>query len=153
MISTAPAASKWRVACPALLSRTTVRVRLTTPAPTGTLTKKIHSQPSHLVSTPPISTPTAAPLPPIAPQMPSALFRSAPSSKVVETIESAEGERIPAPSPWTARAAISIPSEVERPQVSDASVKRTTPPMKMRRRPSRSAARPPRSRNPPKVSA
>ena len=31
-------------------------------------------------------------------------------------IDSAAGERIAAPSPWTARAAISIPSEVESPQ-------------------------------------
>ena len=95
--------------------------------PTGTLTKKIHSQPSHLVRMPPISTPTAAPLPPIAPQIPSALFRSEPSSNVVEMIESAAGERIAAPRPCTARAAISIPSEFERPQASEAAVNSATP--------------------------
>ena len=48
---------------------------------------------------PPASTPTAAPLPPIAPQIPSALFRSAPSSNVVVMIESAAGEMIAAPKP------------------------------------------------------
>ncbi len=121
--------------------------------PTGMLTKKIHSHPSHFVSTPPISTPTAAPLPPIAPQIPSALFRSEPSSNVVEMIESAAGERIAAPRPCTARAAISIPSELDRPQASEAAVNSATPTMNTRRRPSRSAARPPSSRKPPKVSA
>ena len=70
-----------------------------TTAPTGTFTKKIHSQPAYFVSTPPSSTPTAAPLPPSAPQIPSALLRSAPSVNVVETIESAAGEMIAPPSP------------------------------------------------------
>jgi len=68
-------------------------------------------------------------------------------------IERAEGERIAAPSPCTARAAISCPSEFERPQASEASVNSTTPNMKIRLRPSRSAARPPRSRKPPNVRA
>ena len=68
--------------------------------PTGMLMKKIHSQPAYLVSTPPRSTPTAAPEPPMAPQTPSALFRSAPSSNVVVMIESAAGEMIAAPKPW-----------------------------------------------------
>ena len=73
------------------------------------LTKKIHSQPRYFVRTPPASTPTAAPEPPTAPQTPSALFRSAPSVNVVETIERPAGETIAAPRPWTARAAISTP--------------------------------------------
>ncbi len=153
VISTAPAASKWRVAAWTRLSRTTLLVSRTTAAPTGTLTKKIHSQPSHFVSTPPIRTPTAAPLPPIAPQTPSALLRSEPSSNVVVMIDSADGERIAAPSPCTARAAISCPSEFERPQASEASVNSATPNMKTRRRPRMSAVRPPRSRKPPNVSA
>ena len=58
---------------------------------------------------PPSKTPAAAPEPATPPQIPSALLRSAPSWKVVVTIESAAGERIAAPSPWTARAAISCP--------------------------------------------
>ena len=58
------------------LSRTNRGASASAIAPTGTLTKKIHSQPRYLVSTPPASTPTAAPEPPIAPQMPSALLRS-----------------------------------------------------------------------------
>ena len=62
--------------------------------------------------TPPSSTPAAPPEPATAPQIPSALLRSAPSLKVVATIESAAGERIAAPRPWTARAAISWPELV-----------------------------------------
>jgi hypothetical protein len=81
------------------------------------------------------------------------LFRSDPSWNVVEMIERAAGERIAAPSPCTARAAISVPSEFERPQASEARVNSATPTMNTRRRPSRSATRPPRSRKPPKVSA
>jgi hypothetical protein len=100
---------------------------------------------------PPNSTPAAAPLPPIAPQIPSALLRSAPSSKVVMMIASVAGEMIAAPSPCTARAAIRTPIEPESPQASDATEKSATPNMNTRRRPSRSAARPPSSRKPPKV--
>ena len=120
-----------------------------TSAPTGTLTKKIHSQPRYFVSTPPASTPTAAPLPPSAPQIPSALFRSGPSSKLVITIDRAAGEMIAPPSPCTARDAISIPSDCASPHASEASVNSATPTMNTRRRPSKSAARPPSSRKPP----
>ena len=76
---------------------------------------------------PPNSTPAAAPLPPIAPQIPSALFRSAPSSKVVMMIASVAGEMIAAPSPCTARAAISTPIEPASPQASDATENSATP--------------------------
>ena len=100
---------------------------------------------------PPISTPAAAPLPPTAPQAPSALFRSLPSVKVTEMIESAAGVTIAAPSPWTPRATISIPDDVASPQTSEAAPKSASPIMNMMRRPIRSAARPPRSRKPPYV--
>ena len=102
--------------------------------------------------TPPISTPAAAPLPPTAPQAPSALFRSAPSVKVTEMIESAAGVTIAAPKPCTPRAAISIPDDVESPQTSEAAPKIASPVMKTMRRPIRSAARPPSRRKPPYVS-
>ena len=132
-----------------MLSRTNLGASRKAPTPTGTFTKKIHSQPRYLVRIPPASTPTAAPEPPIAPQIPSALFRSAPSSKVVVTIESAAGEMIAAPMPWTALDAIRIPDDQARPQKNEATVKTTTPTRKTRRRPSRSAARPPSSNRPP----
>ena len=74
--------------------------------------------------------------------MPSALFRSAPSSKVVVTIESAAGEMIAAPTPWTARDAIRTSALSARPQASEASVKRMRPTTKISRRPRRSASSP-----------
>src|SRR5436190_1651639 len=133
------------------LSRTSGRVNARTAAPTGTLTKKIHSHPAYFVRIPPKSTPAAAPLPPIAPQMPSALLRSEPSPNVVVMIASVAGEMIAAPRPWTARAAISTPIEFARPHAREAAEKTAIPIMNMRLRPSRSPARPPSSRKPPKA--
>ncbi len=95
----------------------------------------------------------AAPLPPIAPQTPSALFRSAPSGKAVLTIESAEGAMIAPPTPWIPRITIRVVSDSAKPHPSEAAVKTTTPATKTIRLPSRSAARPPSSRKPPKVIA
>ena len=97
--------------------------------------------------------PAAAPNPPTAPQTPSAMLRSRPSWNVVERIESAAGVMIAAPSPWKARAVMSDASDQARPAKSEARVKTTRPPRKIRLRPRRSAERPPRSRNPPKKSA
>ena len=65
----------------------------------------------------------------------------------------AAGEMIAAPSPWMARAPMSTFSDHARPHRKEAIVKTATPTRKTRRRPSRSAARPPSSRNPPKVIA
>src|SRR5439155_26370451 len=112
---------------------------------------KIHSQPAYFVRMPPKSTPAAAPLPPIAPQIPTALFRSDPSSNVVMMIASVAGDTIAAPIPCTVRAPIRKPIEVARPQKSDAIENSAIPIMNIRRRPSRSAARPPSSRRPPNV--
>jgi hypothetical protein len=107
------------------------------------LMKKIHSQPGPSTSGPPISHAAVAPIPPSAPQIPSALVRSEPSVKVVAMIESAVGVMIAAPIPCTTRAARSAAGDQASPHTSDAAVKRRTPVMKRRRRPSRSAARPP----------
>src|SRR4051812_31279472 len=88
----------------------------------------------------------------MAPHQASALLRSAPSAKVVVRIDSVAGATTAPPRPWTARAPISMPCEVDSPPSSDAPAKSSSPAMKTRRRPSRSAARPPRSRKPAKVS-
>jgi len=72
--------------------------------------------------------------------------------KVVVMIESAAGEMMAAPRPWTARAAISCASLPDRPPASEARPNRINPLMNIRRRPRRSASRPPSSRKPPKVS-
>jgi hypothetical protein len=89
-----------------------------------------------------ISQAVVAPIPPSAPQIPSALLRSKPSSKVVVMIESALAVVIAAPIPWKPRAPIKAVSDQASPQSSEARVKTATPTMKTRRRPSRSAARP-----------
>ena len=68
-------------------------------------------------------------------------------------IESAVGVMIAAPIPWNARAPIRASSDQASPQRSDANVKKTMPTMNTRRRPRRSAARPPSSSRPAKVSA
>ena len=121
--------------------------------PTGTLTKKIHCQPKYSVSTPPRSTPTAAPLPATAPQMPNALFRSAPPCrKAALMIESVAGETIAPPSPCSARNAISHAPLCAKPHISEPNVNSAIPAMKTFRRPSTSAARPPRRRKPPNAS-
>ena len=85
--------------------------------------------------------------------MPRALLRSAPSSNVVITIESADGVITAAPTPCTARDAMSTPSDQASPQKSEAIEKMTTPMMKTRRRPYRSARRPASRRKPPYVIA
>jgi hypothetical protein len=71
---------------------------------------------------------------------------------ITVTSERAAGESSAAPRPWTARAAISMPGEVARPPTSEATANSTSPYVNIRRRPSRSAIRPPRSRKPPKNS-
>ena len=114
--------------------------------------KKIHGQESVWVSAPPSTSPTALPPIAIAAQIPSAFARSAPSLKVVEMIASAAGEMNAAPRPCSERAPISIPWLPESPSSRDAAVKTTRPPRKSRFRPSRSPARPPSSRKPPKTS-
>src|SRR6476620_3072061 len=100
---------------------------------------------------PPNSTPAAAPPPPIAPQIPSALLRSTPSSTVVVMIDSVAGDTRAAPTPCTVRAAIITALKPASPHTSDGAVKTPAPVMKISLRPSRSAQRPPSSRKPPKV--
>ena len=112
----------------------------------------MYCQPRYRVSRPPASTPIVAPKAPIAPQMPNALLRSAPSGNMFITIESAAGSVIAAPSPWIPRMTIRKVSELARPHAREARVKTAMPTRRRRRRPSRSAARPPRRRKPPKVS-
>ena len=70
---------------------------------------------AYSVRMPPSRTPMAAPEPAIAPRMPSALFRSAPSRKVTSVIEKTDGERIAPAAPWRRRIAISIPEETREP--------------------------------------
>ena len=107
-------------------------------AATGTLTKKIHSQPSESTSTPPATTPSVPPMPARAPQTPSAMLRSRPAGNVTVSSASAAGESSAAPMPWIARTAISVSEEPAKPPASEAAANSPRPTMKSRRRPSRS---------------
>src|SRR5439155_18101674 len=100
------------------LSRIGARTKAVTP--TGTLTKKIHDQLRAEVRIPLSNTPAAAPKPPTAPQTPRAMFRSRPSMKVVERMDSAAGVMTAAPRPWRARAEISDASDQASPARSEA---------------------------------
>jgi hypothetical protein len=71
------------------------------------------------------STPTAAPAPAIAAQVPSARVRWG-LWKVVVMIASADGDSSAAPMPWPARAATRIAPPWARPEISDATVNRHT---------------------------
>ena len=103
------------------------------------------------MSTPPSSTPAAPPAPPIAPQMPTARLRAGPSANVVVRIDSEAGATIAPPRPCAARAAISRTLLSASPPASEASANSVSPKTNTRRRPSRSAARPPSSRKPANV--
>ena len=67
-------------------------------------------------------------------------------------IESAAGERIAAPRPWPARDAKSVAALPAIAEANEEAVKTPRPVRNMRRRPRRSAARPPNSRRLPKIS-
>src|SRR5438094_5580527 len=72
----------------------------------------MYCHPAYRVSSPPTTSPTVAPLAASAPQIPSALLRSAPSSNMFITIDSDADSITAAPIPCTARAPIRNPSPV-----------------------------------------
>ena len=84
--------------------------------------------------------------------MPSARARSRGSVKVVVRMVSVAGASIAAPRPCTARAITSASAPGARPHTRLASVNSVSPQTNTRRRPYRSAARPPSSRKPAKIS-
>ena len=126
--------------------------RITTAMPIGMLTRKIQCQSSVSVRMPPSSTPIEPPPEATKPNTPIAFARSAGSVKRVIISESATADATAPPTPCTARAAMSRPWEVARPQHSDATVNSVIPARNSRRWPYRSPRRPPRSRKPPNVS-
>src|SRR5215813_11294835 len=63
----------------------------------------MYCQPAYRTSRPPASRPMVAPVAAMPPQMPSALFRSAPSANIFITMDSAAGSSTAAPRPWTPR--------------------------------------------------
>src|SRR5262245_50077411 len=95
---------------------------------------------------PPMGGPAAADMAEKPAQVPIARPRSS-SSNAAPMIASEHGIKSAAPTPCTARAASSCAALAARPHHSDAAAKIAVPMMKTRRRPSRSPAAPPISRN------
>lgn len=91
----------------------------------------------------------AKPLAEAALNQPSALFRSGPGAVPVVIRDSTAGPMKAAPTPWSARMATSRPGLVARPPIREARPKRARPGTSIRRRPSWSLSRPPRSSRPP----
>jgi hypothetical protein len=109
--------------------------------PIGTLTKKIHSQPSVSVIAPPISGPTATDAPIVAPQTPKATPRSRPM-KAPASSASEVANIIAPPTPCRPRATFRKVDVVASPHRNDAAVKTARPTMKTSLRPRRSATEP-----------
>ena len=110
--------------------------------PIGTLIQKIARQPIVWVSAPPTMGPRAIDSPTTAPHMPMARARSRGSVNTLVMIDIATGLSIDPPTACTARAATSQPRPGARLHSSEPTVKVSSPTMKTRRRPSRSAVEP-----------
>ena len=151
MISSAPRTSSRRatLAAPALAGPSTAGDRAAAIRPTGTLTRNTARQLVSCTSTPPRTWPATKPTEETAPYRPMARVRSGPSGKLVVMRDSAAGATIAAPAPCTTRAAISSTGSCASPPARLARENAIRPATNMRRRPSRSAARPPRMRRPP----
>ena len=119
--------------------------------PIGMLMNRIQRQESSSVRTPPRRAPAAPPAPATALHMPIARARACGSRKVVVRIVKVAGDKIAPPRPWAARAEISIAWFWAKPPRRLARVNTVSPTRKIRRRPNRSARRPPRRRKPAKV--
>ncbi len=101
---------------------------------------------------PPRSAPADAPAEDTALQAPSAQARAGPSAKVAVRMVRVAGARMAAPNPCRARAPTNQASLWAMPPRRLDRVNTVRPTMKTRRRPNRSAARPPSRRKPAKVS-
>jgi hypothetical protein len=117
------------------------KVTASTTTPIGRLTKKIHRQSNALTSRPPRVGPATVARPATAPQTPKAAPRRS-AGKTMVTMASVCGISMAAPSPWTARKAISQPAPGASPQAAEAIVNTVTPSANMVRGPSRSPSRP-----------
>ncbi len=150
--STAPATSKWRGPSSLLPAGITRSATAITIAPSATLMAKIAGQPNPCVSNPPSSAPDDAPSPPTAPHAPRPRLRSGPSGSDAVMIDSVAGETTAPANPCSARAPINRPRDDASAQSNEANANRPVPAMNTRRRPSRSAERPPSIRKPANVS-
>ena len=106
-----------------------------------------------MTSRPPASSPAAPPPTLIAAYTPIARLRGGPGGNVVTMRASAAGATIAPPAPCTTRAASSHAWEVANPPAREAAENSSRPVTNIRRRPSRSPARPPSSSSPPNARA
>ena len=104
------------------------------------------------MSRPPSNTPALVPAADTALHTPSARARSDPSGNCVVMIVSVAGASTAAPSPLRERARMSVDPLWAKPPARLAAVKMPSPIRNTRRRPNKSAARPPSSRRPANVS-
>ncbi|SLA06479.1 Uncharacterised protein [Mycobacteroides abscessus subsp. abscessus] len=118
-----------------------------------TLMYMVQRQSRTWVNRPPSSSPTAAPPPAIAPKMPNAFARSLGAVNITVNSDNAAGARSAPNAPCSARAPKSMPWFSAAPPSAEASANPTNPTISARRRPHRSAMRPPKSSSPPNASA
>ena len=142
---TAPAMSK----CPLRrgVSCRAMRPTSSTAMPIGTFTNITQRHETSSVSTPPATRPIAPPAAETVVNRPMARTRWGPSEKMVVRSASEDGAASAAPTPCRARAARSIQPSAAKPPTSELTVNTAMPSRKVRRRPSRSPARAPRSRS------
>jgi len=123
--------------------------RITTAQAIGGLTSSPHRQLAVDVSTPPTTSPTAAPVPKTAEKIASARLRAGPGANVSISSAIVLGLATAAPAPWTTRQITSHPPDGANPPASEAAANTTTPITKARLRPNASPIRPPSRSNPP----
>ena len=153
VIAAAPQTSRWRCVPRSRDSPSSLGASSAAATPTGTLTRNTARQLKNWTSTPPSTWPATKPTDAVAPYLPSARLRRGPSANPVVIRENAAGATTAAPAPWTTRDATSSTGSCARPPASEAAEKASSPAMNIRRRPSRSAARPPRISSPPNAIA
>ena len=118
------------------------------PSATGRLMKNTPRQVQPLTSSPPMTGPLAAPIPPTEPHRPRARDRPARVGNAAWSSTSEDGTSAAAPAPCTNRAAISTPIDGASPQAAEASANSAVPPANTGRPPRRSASAPPVSSSP-----
>jgi len=106
-------------------------------SPIGTLIQKIHCHAIPCVIAPPTTGPTVAASPVTPPYTPSAHPRRSGGNAAFSSA-SASGMTSAAPAPWTARAAISVPTEGASAHATEARLNNASPAANTARRPSRS---------------
>ena len=111
--------------------------------------RKIHRQPAAETSSPPTISPSVPAAADTPPQIEKAPLRAGPAGNTELSMASVIGTTKAAARPSTARVAIMTPALGASADPSEARVKAAVPASSTLRRPSRSPARPPNSRNPP----